>query len=41
MRYEMQNFIKMTKRKPSNVGQSKRNRSMSGNVLVKLHVKLN
>lgn len=22
MRYEMQNFIKMTKKKPSNVGQS-------------------
>jgi len=25
MRCEMQNFIKMTKRKPSNVGQYKRN----------------
>ncbi len=25
MQYEMQNFIKMTKRKPSNVGQSKFN----------------
>jgi len=41
MQYEMKNFIKTTKRKPSNVGQSKRNDDWKRDRKVARQTKLN